>query len=279
MHVFMMLLCFFGLAPGASYARPSRVVSINLCTDQLAMLIADKDQLLSVSHLAMDPTTSLMVDQAKQLTINHGKAEEIIRLRPDLVLAGIYTSNTTISLLRRLGVRVEQFAPDSGLDAIRKNIKRIGDVLEQPQRAARMVKDFDSRLLAIEKNAPAERKVMATYEPNSYTGGAGTLANEMIKVAGFRHLGEELGYVGSTVKLPLEDLIRYDPDYIMSWSQWSGSQTRATQILQHPALEEWFGTNRRIAVDTRYWICGGPFTADAIADLQRKVLQKEEENH
>ena len=272
------LIVFGGLVPGPGFARPNRVVSINLCTDQLAMMVADPQQLISVSKLAFDPNTSVMVKQAKRYKKNHARAEEIIRLQPDLVLAGIYTSKNTINLLQSLGVRVEQFAPDSGFEAIRKNITRIGALLGQETRANRMLKDFDNKLAALRKNAPKEHKVLASYEPSSYTGGAGTLANEMIKAAGLRHMGEELGFRGSSVKLSLEALIRENPDYVMTWSQWTGGPARATQILHHPALDEWFGPDRRVTVDTRYWICGGPFTVDAVADLQKQIVQRERGN-
>ena len=40
--------------PGLHAEQPQRVVSMNLCTDQLAMLIARPGQLHSVSHLASD---------------------------------------------------------------------------------------------------------------------------------------------------------------------------------------------------------------------------------
>ncbi len=269
------LLVAGGFLPAASHARPMRVVSINLCTDQLAMLVAEPGQLLSVSSLALDRNSSVMVEQAKNYLINHAKAEEVIRLKPDLVLAGIYTSKNTISLLKRLGVRVELFAPDSGFDTIREKILRLGLVLDQEDRAKQIVHVFDMRLSEIEEQQPKERKVLADYEPNSFTGGVGTLAHSMIKAAGFLHLGEELGLVGSTVKMPLETLIRNNPDYIMTWSQWSGGQARATEVLGHPALDAWFGPERRITVDTAHWICGGPFTLDAVAALQRIYLDKE----
>ena len=272
------MLFLFGLAPERSIARPQRVVSLNLCTDQLALLIADPEQLLSVSRLAVDPNTSVMVEKARGFKINHGKAEEIIRLQPDLVLAGPYLSVNTINLLKQFNVRVEQFSPVSGFDGIRDNIRRLGQLLGQQERAAHMLTDFDNKLADLKKNAPREHKVLASYEPSSYTGGAGTLTNEMIKATGLHNMGEDLGFYGSTVKFPLEALIRQNPDYVMSWTQWTGGPARATQVLSHPVLMDWFGPDRRITVDTRYWICGGPFSVDAVADLQRKIMQKEKGN-
>ena len=41
-------------------AAPRRVVSMNLCTDQVAMLLAAPGQLISVSDLAQDPRMSPM---------------------------------------------------------------------------------------------------------------------------------------------------------------------------------------------------------------------------
>ncbi|WP_354002086.1 hypothetical protein [Pseudotabrizicola sediminis] len=58
-------------------ASPQRVVSINLCTDQLAMLLAEPGQLISVSFLAQDPRSSVMVDEALACPANRALAEEV----------------------------------------------------------------------------------------------------------------------------------------------------------------------------------------------------------
>ena len=63
------------VAGSADAEAPTRVVSMNLCTDQLAMLLADEGQLLSVSHIAFDPLASPMVEEAAGYEKNHGQAE------------------------------------------------------------------------------------------------------------------------------------------------------------------------------------------------------------
>ena len=85
-------LWLVGMASGAAAERPQRVVSMNLCTDQLAMLLAAPGQLISVSYLAQDARSSAMAEAAQGFEMNHGLAEEIAFLRPDLVLAGRYTT-------------------------------------------------------------------------------------------------------------------------------------------------------------------------------------------
>lgn len=110
----------------ADSSTPLRVVSINVCTDQLAMLLAKPQQLLSVSYMASDPESAVLHEMAQNYHPNHGLAEEIFLMKPDLILAGTYSSPATTSLLRRLGFQVEQFAPETSFDDVRENILRMG---------------------------------------------------------------------------------------------------------------------------------------------------------
>src|SRR5690606_9543877 len=81
---------------------PRRVVSVNLCTDELAMLLAAPGQLVSVSHIAHDPLSNPMAAAARAYPANYGRAEEIWLLEPDLVLAGEFTAGPVVAMLRRL---------------------------------------------------------------------------------------------------------------------------------------------------------------------------------
>ena len=59
---------------------PGRVVSLNVCTDQLALLLGAPGQLVSVSRLAHDPRSSAMAREAASFPANHAHAEEIALL-------------------------------------------------------------------------------------------------------------------------------------------------------------------------------------------------------
>ena len=102
-----------GPAAGPVWADPPRrVVSLNLCTDQLALMIADPGQLVSVSWHAERLAVRPLADMARSLHANHGLAEEIYRLQPDLVLTGPYTAPTTVAMLERLGVEPQSIFND-----------------------------------------------------------------------------------------------------------------------------------------------------------------------
>lgn len=250
---------------------PERVVSMNLCTDQLALMVAAPGQLRALSHLASDETVSVLSARARALPRNHGLAEEILRLDPDLVIAGTYTTRATVNLLKRLGVRVAEFAPARSFADIRENLTRMGALLQREERARALAATFDRELARLRTGArDTRRPVLGSYAANSYTTGGGTLEAEIVTAAGFRHLGTELGLSGAT-RLPLESLIVANPDYVMSWRRWTATPARSGEILTHPALQKWFGPERRLWSDDRYWICGAPFTVDAVAALVAAV--------
>ena len=259
-------LAALSLVLGAAPLRadaPARVVSMNLCTDQLALMIAGPGQLVSVSHFAVDPTMSAMADQAAGLPANHGRAEELYLLAPDIVLADVWSSPATVAMLRRLGVEVVQFTPGESMAEIRANIARMGAVLGQQDRAAGLLADFDARLSALLADPPARRPRAALYGPNGYTYGPSTLAGQILQAAGFDNIAAEAGldYGGS---LSLERLVMAAPDLVISGEDSGPGRSRAEDVLDHPALA---GMRFGGAVTDRDWACATPHALDAVARM------------
>ena len=271
-RIFLFLLSLLAISHpvlAAGQDAPKRVVSLNLCTDQLAMLLARPGQLISVSHLAADETLSLMSTEANQLMINHGLAEEIFRMDPDLVLAGKYTTRATVNLLRRLGKPVEEFDPASSFGDIAANTMRLGRLLGNREAAERLIARMWTEVSALSRDPAQSRPVLGSFGTNSYTSGAGTLENDVVGKAGFRHLGDDIGITGTT-RLPLEALVLANPDYLMIWDRHRTSRSRSAAVLTHPALDARFGEERRISADTRYWILRYPPYRRGYQALARK---------
>lgn len=244
------------------HAAPERVVSMNLCTDQLAMMLAAEGQLISVSNLARNPRMSPMAEEAGQYRINHGRAEEIYLLRPDLVIAGQFASGPTVQMLRRIGVRVEVLPTAESIDAIREQILAVGGLLERGEAAEELLTRFDRGLARVRRDE--SRGDVALYYANGVTSGRDTLAGTIIEAAGYGNIADDYGIAG-TIRLPLELLVMAQPDRLITGAKWPG-QSRSEAILDHPAL-------KRLAPDSaeatdRDWICGTPFILRAIEALQ-----------
>lgn len=239
---------------------PARVVSVNLCTDQLALLLADPGQVVAVSDLSFDPTYD--VDVPEGVAMTHGQAEEVHALAPDLVLAGAFSGAATVGILQRLGHRVEVFRPDQTLDDIRANIRRMGAVLGQSARAEALVAEFDAGLAALQDKGRRPRA--ALWFANGYAPGPATLAGQILDAAGFANVAAEAG-IQATGFLTLEDLVLLDPEVIVTGQPYPGA-SRAEEILRHPVVA---ALNRATVapVTDRDWVCGTPAVLRAIAGL------------
>jgi iron complex transport system substrate-binding protein len=242
---------------------PGRVVSINLCTDQLAMLLAAPGQLVSVSDLASDPQSSSMVDQAAAFAMNHGQAEEVYLMRPDLVLAGSYTALPTVDLLRRLGIKVVQVPPANSLAEAVDQVRLVGAALGQDAKADAVATEFAAGIAAARVSGP--RHSAAFYYPNGYTTGAGTLSDEVMALTGFDNIAATAGVTGGGV-LPLERLVMAAPDLIVTSTPYAGS-SRAEDILAHPALRAVQGRAVTDLHTNADWVCGSPYILRAIGQM------------
>ncbi len=256
-------------------AKPERIVSINLCTDQLLMLLADRDRIISVSYLATKKDTSAMIREATGITKNHGRAEEIMLMKPDLILAGSFTSHPTVFLLKKLGYRIVEVPVIRNLDDIRQNIKTVAEAIGEPQRGIKMIANFDDRLSALQASPTTKKPIAVFYRENSYTTGGHTLANAILDTAGMLNLAKQLGISGSG-HLPLETLLTHPSDILILGRKRSQKGSVAAAAFDHPAFKKLAESRLAITIHNPYWICGTPFVLDAIEHLVtvKKTWQK-----
>ncbi len=252
---------------------PQRVISMNLCTDQLAMLVAGEGQLFSVSYLASDPRSSAMVGQAGGYRINYGLAEEIYLMQPDLVIAGNFSMRATVDMIERLGIPVALFEPAYSLAHVRDRLTRMGDVLGQQERAADLIADFDTQLAAY-RTEVTSRPRAALYYANGYTSGDKTLAGQILTAAGLANIAAEEGF-GSGGIIPLE-VPMAQPDTVITSRPYAGA-SRSEEIMDHPVVEALRRTRPDTSVTDSDWACGTPFVLRAIEDMAtlRREMQAE----
>ncbi|MEM9966954.1 MAG: ABC transporter substrate-binding protein [Pseudomonadota bacterium] len=244
---------------------------MNLCTDQLAMLVAAPGQLHSVSYLAADPAGSAMAAEALYYTINHGLAEEIYLMQPDLVIAGSFSTRTTVNMLERLNVPVVVLEPVSSLEEVPKRLREMGAALGRETAAEALIIEYNQRLSAL-RDTSDKRPSAALYYANGYTSGDRTLAGQILVAAGFENAAVQAGYTSGGI-LPLEVLAMLQPDALISGRQFAGG-SRSEEILDHPVVAALRDGRAKGAIVGSDWICGTPHVLRAVEDLNglRQVL-------
>ena len=244
------------------------VASINLCADQLVLTIAAPEQIATVSWLSADPEESLLAAEAARYPLNYGSAEELLRFRPDVVIAGAYTNAFTRTLLARLGYRVVELEPETSVAEIEANVQRVAAAIERGERGEAIVAHMRAQLRDLAARRPARALPAVVIEPGGFTVGEHWLANELMTLAGLRNVAAEQG-LDRWGSLSMETLLRSAPELIVLTGYRSSQPSLANAVLGHPALAHLRARQRTVVVPGSYWTCGLPQSLGAIALLQQ----------
>ena len=244
-----------------------RVASLNLCTDQLVLVLADSEQIASVTFLSQHSTSSYMAAEAANHHINYGQVEELIPIRPDLVVTLTYSSPATLRLLQHLGFKVELFTPAKNISEVEANMRRMAKLLGQETRAESLIRSMQQRFQGLTSTLDRSRMPRGIlYEPNGYTAGVKTLRGELIRLAGWHNIASETG-IESVGVVGLEALVLARPERLILSPYAPGTSSLGHRVLNHPALNKVTSHATPLIVPPKYWMCGGPMNADAVARL------------
>jgi len=259
-------------APAHAADPPRRIVSFNACADQLAVALADPDQIVALSPYASDPAISIVADRARAFTRTGWTAESIVPLNPDLVLVGTSDRSLTQRMLRTLGLRLVPVELISDIDGALAQVRDVAALLGHPERAATLAADIADarRRLAAARRASATTALLVGH--GGYTVGPRSLAAALMVEAGLTlPPGAPSGYGGF---VPLEQLIALRPDYLVLASPVETPDAQGALYLTHPALRTLYPPERRIVLPTRYTLCGGPSLVaalDYLADVMTRL--------
>jgi iron complex transport system substrate-binding protein len=262
----MGVLCAFSGSAGAA----SRIASINLCSDQYLLALADKSQIASITTLATDPDRSAEYAAAAGIAANHGAVEEIAAEAPDLVLADAFSDPATVALIRRIGIRVLVLPFSSDFDGIVANVRSVADAIGAPERGEALAAKITAEIRApagLVKNEP----VVAVVERGGYTQGTGSLLDEALTRAGGIGLARIWGLKGYAT-LPLERLVAAPVDLIIEPADTKSAPSLGAEILNHPALRARFSQTPHVAIPANLTDCAAPASAKLVTIL-RDALQ------
>jgi iron complex transport system substrate-binding protein len=268
----VLVLSFLGGLPLAAQDRPRRIVSLNLCTDQLLLALADPEQIASLSFLAQDPSLSSMADQAARFPMNSGRGEAILFGGADLVLAAGFGAHTKRHLLERHGLEVLVLDPWRSLAEGRAQVRTLAQRIGHPERGERLVAEIDAALARAKGVAPAGRSILPIYR-RAWVPGEDSLVNEILRHIGFTLHQDALG-LGRGGVVRLESVVATPPDYALMDEVAGRNVDNGSALLVHPALLGAIPPERRLAVAGKLVICGGPATPAAIDALAAEVRRK-----
>ena len=257
------------LALPASASAAPRIVSMNICTDQLLLAIADPAQIMGLSRFSRDARQGLG-EKAHQFPILAGGAEDILMLKPDVVAASDFDKRSTRDLLKANGQNLVEFPIPRTLADVREQIRLMGDLAGHPERATAEIARLDAAIAGAKQAAMGRHLRILPLSRRGWVPGRESFVGAILADAGLASAAGELGIsFGGFVSM--EEIIKLKPDFLVVSDAGERAEDEGRAFLLHPALEHFYPQWKRIVIPERMTECGGVMLADALNALASEL--------
>lgn len=247
------------LLPGiAAAAPPVRVMSLNICTDQLLLALAPERRIASITFMAREQVPLRHWPQAARIRVNYGSAEEILAASPDLVLAGPFLPPLTRKVLASRGVPVVEVPLAENFDQIRAVTRQVAAALHAEARGEVLVAHMNEDLRTAAKLKPVKPIRVAQWGNGGYVPGNNGLFGAMLGAIGAVSIADGASFYD------VEALIAGQPEALIYTDTYAGMATLRADQDDHPALKRKLP---RLSYSS-FYECGVPQLAAAALKLQ-----------
>lgn len=247
-----------------SAAKP-RVASSGLCADLMLLLLADDDQIVSLSHQSTGPL-SVYAEKAGRFPQSRGSAEEIIAAGTDVLLVDGTVDQRSALALRKFGVKIVDVPDGTTWDDIDKLTRFVAGEIGNPARGEAVLADMHRRLDRVRRDVShGRRPTILYYRPDMGGAGEGSFVNTAIEAAGFRNLQVDWGpplWGG----VPVERVVYHPPD-LFAVSYFDTNTQGLAVLRRNPVLWGAARTRPVLNVHGRYWNCASPALIEATEQL------------
>ena len=269
----LLFICWLAAMPCMSQPAPSRIVSMNLCSDLQLLSLVEKQRIVSLSSLATNPLYSPLAAEAVGIASNRAQADEVLQYQPDLVLTSVFSASQAANLLQRLGYRVERLEIPDSVSAVFRLIEHVGELTGTQSLAKTRIDMLQQEIAAITSSLETltAGKSAVFLSGNGYSHGAGTLQDDFIKSLGMQNVAADAGLIGPA-PLHLETLVHGMPDFIFMNTARPADQYMAMPLSKHPALRSMMQDSRLINLQDAWFECGDVHILAAYRKLAGELL-------
>lgn len=249
-------------------AVPQRIVSINLCADQLVLALADKGQIAGLTKNATDAEMSGEAAKAHGIPLLSNSAEQILAIEPDLIVGMPASRSAALAALPKQNYRLLDLATANTLKGIYASIGETAAAVGHPERGTALIARMERELAGLPK--PGKGRVAAYYQRRGYMTGTGTLIDEVMARVGLVNLAGELGKPPLS-QLSLEEMVAAEPDFLIVESATDVVTDQGSEMLHHPAIAD----IPRISVPQAWTVCGSPAYTEAARSLAAQIARRD----
>jgi iron complex transport system substrate-binding protein len=250
--------------PAKAPAVPQRIVSINLCADQLVLALADREQIAGLTKNATDIEMSGEAARAHGIPLLSNSAEQILAIEPGLIIGMPASRSAALRALPKHTYPLLDLATANTVDEIYTSIRETAAAVGHPERGTALIARMERELAGLPK--PGKGRVAAYYQRRGYMTGTGTLIDELMTRVGLVNLAGKLGKPPLS-QLSLEEMVAAEPDFLIVESATDKVTDQGSEMLHHPALKG----IPRISVPQAWTVCSSPAYSQAARSMAAQI--------
>jgi len=253
------------LASGPVSAQ-DRIASLNLCMDQLLLQWVAPERIVSVTWLSGEEYYR-RAPLPEHLYLNRAQAEELLPLKPDLVLTGQYGAQRASQRLEQLGFPVVRIPDAYNLAQLQQQLASLQQALGEIPGLRQQQRELKALLDQTPEDGTRNPGALI-LSANNITYGDGMLEHELLIRAGFTNLAAQQG-IQQLGRVSLEQVIDAQPQLLVFYG---GEQDFAIAHLaeRHPVLREYIETGRVYRLPQELGFCPALAAVDVLQQLMDK---------
>jgi iron complex transport system substrate-binding protein len=268
------LVVFAGLWLVPARAAGPRVASMNVCTDQLLIELADPEQIVGLSRFSRDLARSFVANDTRSFPALSGGAEDILVLKPDIVVAGQFDKRSTREFLREHGLSLAAFGVPRNLDEAKAQMRRMGEIVQHDDRAMAEIARLDAAVARARKTVMEKHYSVLPLFRRGWVAGSDSLISSLLAETGLINAASDLG-IATGGFASLEAIVNARPDFLVVSEADDRAEDEGRAFLLHPALERFYPREKRIVIPERLTVCGGAMLAEALHVLVKELQRVE----
>jgi iron complex transport system substrate-binding protein len=201
-------------------SKPKRILTFAMYTDQIVLGLVTSDHLVGINTLMDDPVLSNVVPIAKRITKKIGDpgAEEVLSMKPDVVIVSDWTQAEKIQSMRDLGLKVVSVKSPETIQDAKEAVSQVAAAIGEPEKGKQLIGMMDKKLEEIREKTSKikseQRKNIVLLSLMTAYGGAGCAYDDACREAnvinGIAAAGLKTGQ-----QLTKEMLIKINPDIML----------------------------------------------------------------
>jgi iron complex transport system substrate-binding protein len=189
-------------------------------------------------------------------------AEDVLAIRPDLVVRSYGGGPHATTFFERAGIPVLQIPYASNFAEIRQATLAIAGRLHVPEQGQAIVRQMNDRLAAV-SHAKIKQRVLYMTSGGA-TSGPGTLVHEVLLAAGLDNYEQRPGWHS----IPLEQLAYDRPDAVAAaYFDENVDQAALWSSMRHPLAQRQLQELPTVVLEGAWTSCGAWFLIDAVEAL------------